>query len=185
MSEPLYKNAASLLQEMKNQGLSIGVPVNVDSIAQELGISVETDFSLHNDQIVGEITFVDGDPVIRINPFENSYEPRRRFTLAHELGHYCLHSASSKKGFTDSRKTMSRSESFWDAFESEANSFAAQLLMPKVSLISEGNKIISNYKQKNNADRMPVGKFVDEMATKFHVSNKAMEYRLKNLKVIQ
>lgn len=53
---------------------------------------------------------------------------RRRFTAAHEIGHYRLHSG----GFidrTDTRKTFG----IWNdaSEEAEANTFAAELLLPK------------------------------------------------------
>lgn len=185
MTDRLYQNATKLLHDLKEKGFEISAPVDVDKVAEMLGISVEMDFSLDDDQIVGQILFSNDKPVVRINPVENSYEPRRRFTLAHEIGHFCLHAAISKRGFTDSRKTMSRSESYWDVYESEANGFAAQLLMPKTLLIAEGNQIISNYLNKNNVKSMPSSVFVDLMASKFNVSNKAMEYRLKNLKILK
>lgn len=184
--EQKYKTAAELLAHTEAQlGFSVTSPVDVDLIAEVLGISVETDVSLEQRDIVGEICFVGDVPTIRINPLQNNYGPRRRFTLAHEIGHYCLHSSTSRRGFTDSRKTMSRTESYWDSFESEANSFAAQLLMPKSLILSDGQQIINQYKELNGAKGMPVPVFIEKMADKFSVSSKAMEYRLKNLGIIK
>lgn len=159
--------------------------INIDKIASDLGISVESDFSLELKNIVGEIFFKEATPIIKINPIKNSYSPRRRFTLAHEIGHYCLHSAKSKNGFVDSQKTMSRTESYWDSYESEANNFAAQLLMPKSLIIDEGQTIIDAYKRKTGENGIQVHIFIEAMADKFEVSSKAMEYRLKNLGIIK
>lgn len=181
-SQRLYSNAAELLNNLKNKGFNVVAPIDVNEIARHLDITVKSDISLQSRNAIGEISFHDEKPVVRINPIQNSYIPRKRFTLAHEIGHYCLHSGNE---FTDSKKTMSRTESFWDSCESEANDFAAQLLMPRSLVIEEGQKIISHYTKNNESKRMPASKFIELMADKFEVSNKAMEYRLKNLKIIK
>lgn len=181
----IFSNANSLLEWAKNNGLEIAAPIDVDKIASLLGIAVNYDASLHESGTVGKIQFSNGYPVVTINPLENTYEPRRRFTLAHEIGHYCLHSNEAREGFTDNRRTMSRNDSYWDRFESEANSFAAQLLMPKLLLIEVGNRIIKEYQDTQGIEHgMPVSTFTEKMADIFDVSNKAMEYRLKNLGLV-
>ncbi|SEQ61747.1 ImmA/IrrE family metallo-endopeptidase [Nitrosomonas ureae] len=182
---PRFDDALSLLTFLKeNKSFDIRAPIDIDRVAQELGICVEFDISLQQKDIIGEIFFVDEKPIVKINPLQNSYSPRRRFTLAHEIGHYCLHSADSKRGFVDSQKTMSRTESYWDSYESEANSFAAQLLMPFTLLLEEGTQIIAEYLSRELKKTMPTGIFIEVMADKFGVSSKAMEYRLKNIGVI-
>lgn len=185
-SRPLnVANAYDLLEFVKTKGVVVAAPVNLDEITKVLDITVEYDLSLEEKDVIGEISFSGERPIVKINPLQNAYKPRERFTLAHEIGHYCLHSSSSKDGFTDSRKTMSRSESYWDRFESEANSFAAQLLMPKNLLITEGRKVIDNYKLEESKQTMPAKLFIEQMRTLFEVSNKAMEYRLRNLGVLK
>ncbi len=180
----LHSSPASLFDELKAAGFELKAPVNIDLIAEKLGIIVETDHGLEMKGIIGEIFFRNDQPVVKINPFQNSYEPRRRFTLAHEIGHYCLHSAKSRQGFTDSQKTMSRSDSFWNRAESEANSFAAQLLMPKSLIIQEGQAIVAAHKT-TSEENLSLSVFTERMADKFQVSSKAMEYRLRNLGVIK
>ena len=75
---------------------------------------------------------------------------------------------------------MSGTDSYWNKYESEANSLAAQLLMPTRLILREGQKVIEAYKKKMEAK----GIFIEAMAGKFSVSSKAMEYRLKNLSLI-
>lgn len=183
--ERLFQNASALLEHLKAKGFTVSAPVDVDMVASLLGIVVENDLSLEDKGTIGEILFRELRPVVKINPIQNSYGPRRRFTLAHEIGHFCMHSAKSREGFTDSQKTMSRTESFWNAKESEANSFAAQLLMPKSLVLTEGQKIINAYKTRMERSAIPALVFVERMADKFDVSSKAMEYRLKTLGVIK
>jgi Zn-dependent peptidase ImmA (M78 family) len=78
---------------------------------------------------------------------------------------------------------MNRSESYWNRYESEANRFAAMLLMPKELLETIGRKIIDAYKAEHGVAKMPLARFVNSMATRFGVSSPAMEYRLKSLGV--
>lgn len=159
-------------------------PIDVDRIADLLGILIsdEPRFDIDHINTVGKITLEKDAPArVWINPMENSYAPRRRFTLAHEIGHFCMHRASNQTTFVDTKATMNRSESFWNRFESEANTFAAELLMPADLIRSIGRKIIDNYKNENDVTTMPMAKFVEQVASRFKVSNPAMEYRLKNL----
>lgn len=180
------RSASAVFELMEEEhGYRKSAPVDVDRIAELLGITVEYDASLERKDIVGRISFNDGHPVVSINPAQNRYEPRRRFTLAHEIGHYVLHSAENRMGFTDSKRTMSRTESYWDRYESEANTFAAQLLMPRDLVLSEGQKLIDVYKRDNGAKAIPQSLFVERLADRLAVSSKAMEYRLRNLGVIK
>lgn len=159
-------------------------PVDVDKIAQLLGIVVDETADFDVTDTVGKITLTAGEPArVWINPLQNTYTPRRRFTLAHEIGHFCMH-RSKQDEFIDDKSTMSRSESYWNRYESEANSFAADLLMPTNLIKAIGRKVIDTYKAEHQADKMPASTFVETMAVKFRVSGQAMEYRLKNIGIL-
>jgi len=154
-------------------------PIDVDFVAKSLGVLVECDFSLEQDDVIGQIEFSGKTPLVKINPVQNMYRPRYRFTLAHELGHYYLH--TDKASFKDNKKSMSRTSSYWDVYESEANDFAASLLMPSELVIQIASNVIDEYLNAYSANFISVGELVKRMAARFEVSNKAMEYRLKNL----
>src|SRR5260363_457638 len=77
---------------------------------------------------------------------------------------------------------MNRHESYWDRYESQANNFAADLLMPEKLIRSIGQKTINEYMEKHNA-KMPLDDFISTMAVHFHVSNPAMTYRLRSFGV--
>lgn len=174
------ESAHELLERVYTDEITL--PVDLDLITKHLSIQVLDDLSLQEKGVIGQICFKDGRGVVRINPAENTYEPRRRFTLAHEIGHFCLHK-EAKDGFVDSRKTMSRSESYWDRYESEANSFAAALLMPEKTIVPEGLKIIATLK-KDSDGMASKEEFIDRMARAFEVSRVSMEYRLKKLRAL-
>lgn len=159
-------------------------PVDIDTVATLLGIIVSDTpkFDIDDINTVGKITLEKNEPAtVWINPLENSYLPRRRFTLAHEIGHFCMHRSSNQTTFVDTKSTMNRSESYWNRFESEANNFAADLLMPSPLIRSVGRVIINAYKLEKNVEKMPMSQFLEQMAVRFKVSNPAMEYRLKNI----
>ncbi len=125
------RTASDLIHYLESAGFEMSVPINVDEIAKALSINIVYDFNGIKDDFVGKIEFgVNNWPVVTLNPIENTYEPRRRFTIAHEIGHYCLHSNQHRR-FIDTRKNMSRTGSYWDTYEYEANAFAAELLMPE------------------------------------------------------
>ncbi|KPZ59554.1 MULTISPECIES: ImmA/IrrE family metallo-endopeptidase [unclassified Pseudoalteromonas] len=143
------------------------LPVNIEDIAGKLSIKVDSINPFNPDYIglsgLAEINN-QGQRVIYCNSTESSN--RKRFTLAHELGHHVLNHVNPQNPcFRDDSNTFNSNSSIWQ--EREANNFAAQLLMPldaiKTMLFVKG---ISNIKQ---------------LAEMFQVSEAAMYYRLKNL----
>lgn len=129
-----------------------------------------------DEDISGLFFIKDGIPVITFNCKEN--ERRIRFTIAHELGHYILHS-NEQKIFLDKkqkqvlyRNSVSSSGEYHK--EREANSFAAALLMPKI-LIEDKMKDIEIY-EFNELESL-----IEKMANDFQVSTQAMSFRLSNL----
>jgi hypothetical protein len=89
-----------------------------------------------------------------------SSERRRRFTIAHEIGHFVLHPhrVAPQRG--------GRGNAAWQAQEREADQFAAELLMPE-DLVREA---VLRY-----------GLDADRLADSFDVSRQAMQARLKRL----
>lgn len=86
---------------------------------------------------------------------------RNRFTIAHELGHYFLHSLSGEKKILIARKPGAA-----DRLEWEANWFAAAFLMPE----KEFNKVY----QISGGD-------LSRIAGRFQVSMQAAQTRVKTL----
>lgn len=159
-------------------------PIDVNRIAKLLGIEVSesSPTNLSDLTTIGKITLQQDEPAkVWINPIENSYIPRRRFTLAHEIGHFCMHRSKDLTTFIDTKATMNRSESFWNKEESEANNFAADLLMPAHLVKEVGRLIISEFKAEHQDAKMPLSIFKEKLAIRFKVSSVAMEFRLNNL----
>jgi Zn-dependent peptidase ImmA (M78 family) len=134
-------------------------PVDPIQIARKLGISV-VDAHLAGD-VAGAIVKEDGkDPVILLN--EADHPNRKRFTAAHEIGHFIRRSDDSFE-YVDRRDTLSTMGTNPD--EIYANAFAANLLMPESEVRRLHDERVSDL----------------EMALRFGVSRDAMNVRLSSL----
>lgn len=98
------------------------LPVNAVAVANNSGVDVYFDPSL---VMSGQFTYDnEGKPVIYINP--NEAKQRQRFTVFHELGHYVMgHGPSLREPYKRA------SEYPVDANEVAANTFAAEMIMPR------------------------------------------------------
>ncbi len=122
-TEELEKKAGDLLQE----AAMVQAPVPVDEVARYLGIQVdEVDLG---EECSGMLVREEDYAVIGVNA--NHHEHRKRFTIAHEIAHYMLHGGEAyidKPPHIDFRAADSGSGTQQE--ETEANQFAAALLMP-------------------------------------------------------
>jgi len=177
-------HAYDLLKFLQDRGFSLDYPIDVDEVARFLGIKIKEDLDIEHIGDIGYIKIENGEPIIWVNPFLNQNPYRRRFTIAHELGHFCLHIApeGKDKSFIDTEDSLKRSN-LWDIKEYQANSFAADLLMPAILIKQVGEKLSNDYKEKYGK-YMTVEEFVDSMSKIFKVSKQAMRYRLINLGII-
>lgn len=108
-------------------------PVDVLGLASELGVEVREAWM--DDNLSGELEHFGGDRYII---YVNAHHPltRKRFTIAHELGHYLYHRDLIGDGVGDDRAYRSTqvgryfNQRIGPVEETEANRFAANLLMP-------------------------------------------------------
>ena len=142
------------------------VPVDVVALCKELDI--ELSYEDMSDNLSGQIEKKeDGSYKITVN--KNDGLTRQRFTIAHEIGHYTLHRVLIGNGLTENRMYRSvhgkfNNTSISNFQETEANSFAAYLLMPD-------EKIDESIKE---------GLSSPEIAERFVVSKQAMDIKLSN-----
>lgn len=112
------------------------IPVPVFRIIDELGLGPER--AVLDDNISGWIERrPDGSYVITVNAAHSAV--RQRFTAAHELGHYIYHRDLLGAGTGDTRAyraegTRLPNGAIRPIHERQANSFAANLLMPLRSI---------------------------------------------------
>lgn len=97
---------------------------------------------------------------IYLSPFTGHY--RDRFTIAHELGHYFLHSLVGKHHIRIAREGSNRAE--W-----EANWFAAGFLMPEAEFRQKWNEL---------------GGSMEAMANAFDVSPQTIRVRAQTLGLV-
>ena len=126
--------ANSLLDDYQNNSQwTLKCPIPVERIAEKhLGYRIEiTDDDIYKDaEILGGIIFA--DKVIQINGSIEDHDGRYSFTIAHELGHHCLHKELFQKlGIEpDAHAKMCRETGEKPLSEQQADTFAAYLLMP-------------------------------------------------------
>jgi len=157
-------SAKKLLQLLADEhGFDISPPIDLEKILDILGVKIDQSIDFDKIDTAGSVSIgKDGVPIIWINPLENNYEPRRRFTIAHEVGHLIRHIDPDVgiREFIDTKKTLNRKESYWDSKEYDANNFAARLLMPVDLLKEYGEKVISEYKKETGKNGIPINKFI-------------------------
>ncbi len=123
------------------------VPVDVELLAKSLGIDV-VHMNLDNDTS-GMIERV-SDGKFRIVVNDNHPMTRKRFTIAHELGHYFNHRHLIGDGISDDRAYRSADSGRYANTaigrrqETEANQFAANLLMPYDAIMALRNEMREN-----------------------------------------
>ena len=86
----------------------------------------------------GRIIFKRNNTIITVNA-DISYAPKKRFVMAHELGHLLLHKNIVPLFNCDEASFMQWYEQ--SSFETQANEFAAELLMPHNLFIEQVKKI--------------------------------------------
>lgn len=155
-----------LAQEKLDDHGVVEIPVDPLVIAAIEGIEVfETDFA--ETDVSGLIKKNGEDVSIYVNSYD--VPVRKRFTIAHELGHLFLHLQNEDGNFIDNKISLFRSSEIRNTSDAlrevEANHFAAALLMPKSFVSQEWKKTRS----------------VASIAKLFNVSAGAMENRLKYL----
>jgi Zn-dependent peptidase ImmA (M78 family) len=131
-------------------------------IIEQYGVDI-TLFDFEDSNIMGAIKYPDGEtfkrPVILVN--KDKPPANRTFTLAHEFGHYLLHSHDEQKFRLDYESLKSDGKEY-KMEETEANYFAGSLLMPENQLDS----------------LMGAGLDLDAIAKYFGVSRRALDVRI-------
>lgn len=136
-------------------------PVPIDLIIRDIGLPLS--YQAMEDNISGYIERQDGSYRIVVNA--NHAVTRQRFTAAHELGHYIYHRDLLGEGAGDNRAYRTEGTDLPNAkirpiHERQANSFAANVLMPRHRLTDVAHETTA------------------ALAARFRVSQAAMAIRL-------
>lgn len=164
----IEKKANSALEETDLGGI---IPINIVAVARFFGFSVYE--STLNDNLSGLI-MVDKEPlkgyasnkIIVVNARHST--KRKRFTVAHELGHYFLNEKAQQCfAHRDIAGAYNREER-------DANQFASVILMPE-------SKVRECVKNHTFAGILELVEFI---ADTFNVSKEAAQVRLQKLNII-
>ena len=161
MTSTIKQEAARDAERLLNEVWGRPVPVDPAFIARAVGLRV-LEVELDEDTLGALVKRPNQDALIMLN--QSDPPNRKRFTCAHEIGHYRRRSSEEREYTTvDLRSKLSTAGT--DPEEIYANEFAACLLMPAEEV--------------KGMDKAGLDDF--DMAIRFGVSRDAMHYRLKNL----
>lgn len=157
-------------------GDAYSIPVDVIKIAKQQGARLVVD-DLSSSHLSGFAYQKNNEKIIGVNETES--DERKRFTIAHELGHLFLHknAVNYDQGgimlFRDGHSSEGT-----DQREVQANRFAAELLMPEPSIRED---LVKEKTFDLMTDPELLRPFVERMAKKYNVSEQAMSIRLTTL----
>jgi len=155
----LIDSADKLLSYAERRRIST-LPLDVNAVVTSLGIDLE--YGPLPDDLSGTLRMDSDTAKWKMVVNSAHHQNRQRYTIAHEIGHFCLHRYAVKE-FRDRvffRATAS------NQMEWEANEFAGAILMSEQNfrrLLHEG---VSS---------------VDDLAVRFGVSSLALRVRAKQL----
>lgn len=155
---------------LRDEGVTMP-PVPVERLAKALGAKIR--YAPLDDSLSGMAHIQDDVAIIGVNSMHHPH--RQRFTIAHEIAHLLLHreyianAVHVDKDFVINRDEVAASGT--DALEIDANTFAAELLMPADWLRSAMTREVDLEDKNALAD----------IAKKFRVSVAALQNRLLNL----
>lgn len=148
-------------------------PVDVKEIARKQSVTI---IEHEMDSKQSAMLFrKNGRAVIVINKLHHSR--RQRFSIAHELGHLMMHQSKGQT-MTDGAEIFHRHEYHRPSSpqETQANYFAAELLMPEQAVCKAVQEVNLN---------MVTDLAVQQLARKFDVSVAAMTIRLQTLGLLE
>lgn len=155
-------------------GSNLPLPIDLFKIADFLSIDII--YNDLDDDVSGYLLVEDNQSKAVIN--ESHHPNRQRFTIAHEIGHYCLHVPKNTdtlfidKGYSIHKRDKNSSLGTISE-EREANLFASVLLMP--------GKLVKDVIENNDIDFLD-DYDVKELSDSFGVSEQAFAFRLAKLK---
>lgn len=150
-------------------------PVPIEKLAHQIGAVIRME--PFDGRLSGMVhRQADGTAVIGINRKQSVY--RRRFTIAHELGHLLLH--EDKLLHVDERFPIGFRTGISgfaiDSKEIEANQFAAELLMPESFLLKDIGQV---------QEDLDIEEVIERLSQIYDVSREAMAIRLSALNLIR
>lgn len=161
-------NGKSAEDILKASGQLQNIPVDLEKIIETIKVfkyprTFDDIEKIENEEVAGLVLLRDDD--IGIFYDAEATIKQKRFIIAHEIGHCCLHGDTLKEGYIE----FLHKDGYADEHEKEASLFAARLLIPEESLLSIYNRLI-----------LPS---LNGLSDIFEVPKHLMKYRLEELKM--
>src|SRR5574341_1385989 len=152
-------------------------PVDVHAIAKRYAQVVER--ALDSEVSGALVPLETGGWIILVNADHSPV--RKRFTIAHELGHLLLHGYTTPHADRTFKFRDARSSEGSAVDEIQANQFAAELLMPRALVLKATKSLSFDHAPKSDAEDEAFAGWVANLAERFQVSRQAMTIRLSSL----
>lgn len=179
MREMRRRHIRSVAERLLQEHCAMRRPVPIEEVAKSLGITVRHS---ETDEEVSGFLYHDaaGTTVIGVNA---SHHPnRQRFTTAHEIGHFLLHTRAgvhvdptSNGPFVLLRSGLSSEGT--DPEEVEANAFASEVLMPASLFVHD----LEKYAPLDLMDDDTLDEAFSNLASLYEVSKQAVAFRVARL----
>lgn len=166
---PDYTRAKQCAEEVLRDNLVTSPPVNVFSIVRNYGLDIAYASFSEYENVAGFINLETRQIVV--NDLDSG--SRQKFTVAHELGHWIMHRQLLESNPDQGvllRLPLGKPDP--DPREKEANTFAANLLVPDQFLLPD-------FKAGERLKDLAGGEKL--LATVFGVSSDVIAFRLRNL----
>ncbi|OJD86989.1 ImmA/IrrE family metallo-endopeptidase [Bacillus anthracis] len=159
------KEYIAAVTKVVRDSLNLSTPIDLESLVEKLGGTLSFTNTIEDDK---EAKIEKKEDSFEIYIDKNKPETRKRFSIAHEIGHLFLH-----MGYLLNPKKWESTNDYIDSVyyrygynieEYEANEFAAHLLMP--------NEEFQDVAQKNFDDTLKKYN-INEIASYFNVSEEA------------
>lgn len=161
--EPL--SVDKIREKAVEQGINTD-PLDIKSVAERI-FNIDVKEDKFDKNVSGFLERIGGRWCIYVNQYES--ELRKRFTIAHELGHFIKHKDKYMISGSSNPDQVFFRDSTVDPIEKEANEFAADLLMPKDIFIA---------KIKSGCNT------IEKLSEAFELSTSAVKYRAYKLGLI-
>ena len=154
----------------------------IRDIMIQRGIKFE-ERDVNDDEFCGVYIVIGETKIIFVN--SSLYEPRKNFTIAHELGHHFLAHQLNDGAIICNKDTIFGNNK--PEQEKEADYFAACFLMPEKMMKQKKTEFEKNNQQLELFQETKIQdinkSFVEYMCKFFKVSKEAMNYRLEGVKM--
>lgn len=161
-------NGRSAEDILKLSGQLNNVPVDLKKLVKDIDIyayprTFDDIEKIEKKEVAGLVLIHENDVGIFYD--KNATIENKRFIIAHEIGHCCLHGDTLRNGYIE----FLHKDGYENTHEKEASIFASRLLIPKQSLIYIYNRLI-----------VPS---LSGLAEIFEVPEHLMKHRLQSLKL--